>query len=113
MSSSEYLYDLQTFVDSNHRYGDEKTFTGFEPGKNENEQGRIGFIWLGPKDGACGGIAENSDFLDERVKTGKARTWSVAGYAVLPNVFDDGVYLSDHRCVVGDMHGWGFAAFQD
>ena len=29
--------------------------------------------------------------------------WAARGYAVLPNRFDDGVYLSDHRAVVGDV----------
>jgi hypothetical protein len=27
----------------------------------------------------------------------------VEGYAVLPNRFDDGIYISDHRAVVGDV----------
>ncbi|KAK3688291.1 Endonuclease/exonuclease/phosphatase [Podospora appendiculata] len=31
-----------------------------------------------------------------------ARLWG-GGYAVLPNVFDSGVYLSDHPAVVGDV----------
>jgi hypothetical protein len=29
--------------------------------------------------------------------------WAVQGYAVLPNQFEDGVYISDHRAVVGDV----------
>lgn len=29
--------------------------------------------------------------------------WQIEGYAVLPNLFDDGIYLSDHRAVVGDL----------
>ena len=28
--------------------------------------------------------------------------WDVQGYAVLPNVFEAGIYSSDHRAVVGD-----------
>ena len=29
--------------------------------------------------------------------------WIVNGYAVLENRFDDGIYISDHRAVVGDL----------
>jgi hypothetical protein len=29
--------------------------------------------------------------------------WRVQGYAVLPNRFEDGIYISDHRAVVGDV----------
>jgi hypothetical protein len=29
--------------------------------------------------------------------------WGVQGYAVLPNRFEDGIYISDHRAVVGDV----------
>lgn len=29
--------------------------------------------------------------------------WQIEGYAVLPNRFEDGVYVSDHRAVVGDL----------
>lgn len=29
--------------------------------------------------------------------------WSMRGYAVLPNLFDDGVYRSDHRAIVADL----------
>lgn len=29
--------------------------------------------------------------------------WQVKGYAVLPNVFDDEVCISDHRAIVGDL----------
>ncbi|ERF75660.1 hypothetical protein EPUS_08813 [Endocarpon pusillum Z07020] len=32
-----------------------------------------------------------------------ASPWHITGYAVLPNRFDDGVYMSDHRAVVGDL----------
>ncbi|KAF2822303.1 endonuclease/exonuclease/phosphatase [Ophiobolus disseminans] len=84
MSQSEYMYDLREFVQRQRRYNDPITFTGFEPEKDKDEQGRIDFVWLGPKDS-------------------KNCSWAVDGYAVLPNVFDDGIYLSDHRCVVGDV----------
>ena len=30
-------------------------------------------------------------------------SWRCQGYAVLSNRFDDGVYISDHRAVVGDL----------
>ena len=29
--------------------------------------------------------------------------WQVQGHAVLPNRFEDGIYISDHRAVVGDV----------
>lgn len=29
--------------------------------------------------------------------------WHISGYTVLPNLFDDGIYISDHRAVVGDV----------
>jgi hypothetical protein len=29
--------------------------------------------------------------------------WNVKGVSVLPNKFEDGVYNSDHKAVVGDV----------
>ncbi|KAF2235950.1 hypothetical protein EV356DRAFT_482941 [Viridothelium virens] len=79
------LGDIIDFVPLNQRYGNEVTFTGFVPDTDEDKDdiGRIDFIWLGPRKNVHG--------------------WEVAGYSVLPNVFDDGVFCSDHRCVVGDV----------
>ncbi|KAF2835146.1 hypothetical protein M501DRAFT_942694 [Patellaria atrata CBS 101060] len=59
-------------------YGHENTFTGFQ----DEDLKRIDFLWVGPK---------------------KGEGWKGSAYAVLDNQFDDGVYLSDHRPVVGDL----------
>ena len=65
-------------------YGEENTFTGFD-GKGDGEGvKRIDFLFLGMKEG------EDLDL-------------SATAYAVLPNRFEDGVYLSDHRAVVADL----------
>ncbi|KAL1612741.1 hypothetical protein SLS60_000970 [Paraconiothyrium brasiliense] len=97
MAASNYVYDLRDSVPEKRRYGEEITFTGFQKEKWSDEQGRIDFIWLGPRDAVC----EHSHGGKEAVE-GSCQ-WVVEGYTVLPNVFDDGVYLSDHRCVVGDV----------
>jgi endonuclease/exonuclease/phosphatase family metal-dependent hydrolase len=69
-------YDARSKIAVKDRYGDESTFTGF----GFDNLTRIDFL-----------------FLDD----GKA--WQVDGYAVLRNQFEDGVYNSDHRAVVGDV----------
>jgi endonuclease/exonuclease/phosphatase family metal-dependent hydrolase len=90
IKESGYLKDTHDEVDVKDRYGNSNTFTGFEPDKGKDDQKRIDFVWLGP--------------AAEKVPSGMAETpWDVEGYAVLPNVFDAGVYLSDHRAVVGDV----------
>jgi len=94
MAASDYMYDSYDFVEPKSRYGEENTYTSFEPEKNKDEQGRIDFIWLGPKDSVCSGSQDANS---------KNCSSIVDGYAGLPNVFEDGVFLSDHRCVVGDV----------
>jgi len=83
-------------VSKERRYGDEITFTGFRPDTDQDadEIGRIDFVWLGPEP------AVNSQTPDSAHR--KPR-WDIQGYSVLPNVFDDGVYCSDHRAVVADV----------
>jgi endonuclease/exonuclease/phosphatase family metal-dependent hydrolase len=102
MARSNYVYDLRQFVEPNRRYNDGITFTGFEPEKDKDEQGRIDFIWLGPTNGVSSPDTSDETTVAAAGASGR-RSWAVDGYAVLPNVFDDGVYLSDHRCVVGDV----------
>jgi endonuclease/exonuclease/phosphatase family metal-dependent hydrolase len=102
MARSDYVYDLRQFVEPNRRYNDGITFTGFEPEKDKDEQGRIDFIWLGPRNGVSSVDASDGTTVAAAGASGRS-SWAVDGYAVLPNVFDDGVYLSDHRCVVGDV----------
>ncbi|KAI4644301.1 hypothetical protein J4E93_006201 [Alternaria ventricosa] len=58
-------------------YGDENTYTAFD----DVDKSLIDFIFVGPR-------GEGD--------------WSVEGYSVLPNRFEDGVYASDHRAVVVD-----------
>ena len=101
MQESDLMCDLRDYVEPRNRYGDLITFTGFEPDQSKDEQGRIDFIWLGPKQEVSsrqclhGTTAKPKVIEDPR--------WRVEGYAVLPNVFEDGVYSSDHRAVVGDV----------
>ena len=71
------LFDLRTAVGKSDRYGHENTFTGFE--NRPVDQKRIDFLFLS-KD--C---------------------WHVHGYGVLETKFEDGVYSSDHRPVVGNL----------
>lgn len=71
--------DLYALARDEQRFGPEGTFSGFEPGKEQNS--RIDFIWLGPN---------------------ATQTWEVQRYEVLNNVVD-GVYISDHRAVQGDI----------
>ncbi|KAH7409964.1 Endonuclease/exonuclease/phosphatase [Phaeosphaeria sp. MPI-PUGE-AT-0046c] len=58
------------------KQGNQYTFTGFK-----DEKDVIDFVFVGPRNGS---------------------EWSVEGYSVLPNRFDDGVFNSDHRAVVVD-----------
>ncbi|KAL1973043.1 hypothetical protein VTN31DRAFT_6585 [Thermomyces dupontii] len=77
------LRDTHSLVDAPKRYGNELTYTGFG---SKATPSRIDYIFLGPW-------------------TGNAPTrlpWTVQSYAVLPNKFDDGVSISDHRAVVVD-----------
>ncbi|KAF9169459.1 hypothetical protein BGX20_010297 [Mortierella sp. AD010] len=71
------MLDLRTTVGKSDRYGHKNTFTGFE--SRPVDQKRIDFLFLS-KD--C---------------------WDVHGYGVLETKFEDGVYSSDHRPVVGDV----------
>ncbi|KAG0050504.1 hypothetical protein BGZ83_004701 [Gryganskiella cystojenkinii] len=71
------LLDLRTTVGKSERYGHKNTFTGFE--NRPVDQKRIDFLFLSKE---C---------------------WHVQGYGVLETKFEDGVYSSDHRPVVGDV----------
>lgn len=83
-----WLRDLHEEIPAPERYGEDATFTGFKPEDWQKERGRIDYVWFGP----------HTDSTDSC-----SSPWSPLGYAVLPNVFDDGIYLSDHRAVVGDL----------
>lgn len=75
-SSDSPVRDLRESIPSKLRYGEENTFTGF----GDQPAVRIDFLFL----------TKGSD-------------WAPQGYAVLANKFEDGVYNSDHRAVVGDV----------
>ena len=77
------MYDLRSSIPEEQRYGHTLTFSGFEGKPNH----RIDFLFLN-----YGGSTSSE-------KTG----WIVKQYAVLENRFEDGVYNSDHRAVVGDV----------
>ncbi|PKS12990.1 hypothetical protein jhhlp_000331 [Lomentospora prolificans] len=70
----EELYNMNACV----KEGPYETYTGFTPTTNQT---RIDFIWLGPKN---------------------ETRWKVDKYAVLDNI-EHGIYISDHRAVVGDV----------
>ncbi|KDQ59061.1 hypothetical protein JAAARDRAFT_192614 [Jaapia argillacea MUCL 33604] len=107
------LIDLGVRVWGGRRYGHVNTYTGFWEGEREK---RIDFLWLGPGaevDGARGEEGERSwdkelEGESERVQESlgeEGARWKVIieGYAVLESRFEDGVYNSDHRAVVGDL----------
>lgn len=75
------LADAAMLVPAAEHYGNQLTWTGF--GYEGQDPTRIDYVLLG--NGTAGG-----------------QVWTVDGYAVLANRFDDGVYNSDHRAVVVD-----------
>ncbi|WEW61182.1 hypothetical protein PRK78_006672 [Emydomyces testavorans] len=75
------LIDTRDQLKPGDRYGNEITYTGF--GYEGEPTARIDYILVGPR-------------------TEAGFPWTVKGYAVLPNRFDDGVFNSDHRAVVAD-----------
>lgn len=101
MQESDLMCDVRDYVEPRKRYGDLITFTGFGPDQSKDEQGRIDFVWVGPKQEVSSRqCLHKTDAKPEIVEDPR---WMVEGYAVLPNVFEDGVYSSDHRAVIGDV----------
>ena len=103
---SDLVCDLREHVKPEKRYGEEITFTGFNRDQDPDDQGRIDFIWLGPKETVAEqGARQECD--PTSVLATHGLWWDVQGYAVLPNMFEDRIYSSDHRAVVGDvcLHG--------
>jgi len=70
------MYDVHNLVSKEQIYGNLNTFTGF----GDDEPQRIDFV-----------------FVDND------KRWRTEGYGVLANLFEDGVFLSDHRAVVADL----------
>ena len=79
IDKDRYLDDLYNLATANQRAGPYGTFSDFDPKAELNN--RIDFIWIGPN---------------------AANAWAVRKYEVLSNVVG-GVYISDHRAVVGDV----------
>ncbi len=76
------LVDMKSLAEGEEVYGEESTFTGFDGDRREWK--RIDFLFLG----RAGKDVSNKEGV---------------AYAVLPNRFEEGVYLSDHRAVVADV----------
>lgn len=83
-------------------YGNEMTFTGFNARGDGEGVKRIDFVHLGTLD-----FGQETD-RDPALSNPRAQraAGKVKGYAVLPNKFDDGVCLSDHRAVMADVCFW-------
>ncbi|KAF8846489.1 endonuclease/exonuclease/phosphatase [Acephala macrosclerotiorum] len=73
------MLDVRTCIPEDRRYGHAKTFTFF---------------------GGLGGMAHQ---VIDFIFCNSAGHFSVKTFGVLENVFDDGVYLSDHRALVCDL----------
>ncbi|KAI9711814.1 MAG: hypothetical protein M1820_001959 [Bogoriella megaspora] len=88
LAKSNSMVEMSELIPSEKRHGHKATFSGFTTNNPQDlklgQIHRIDFIWLGPNE------------TNEKTK------WEVAGYAALPNLFDDNIHSSDHRCIVGD-----------
>ena len=82
-SDDSSMYDLRTSIPEPQRYGHNLTFSGFQ-GKPDH---RIDYLFLN----------------HNKEKSSGNSGWRAKNYAVLENRFEDGVYNSDHRAVVGDV----------
>lgn len=98
MDASGQVADVYNLVPKALHFGDDNTFTGFQPDTDEDkdEIGRIDLVWLGPKDS----ISRHRTWNASDHESSK---WIVKGYSVVPNVCDSGVFSSDHRAVVADV----------
>lgn len=86
--------DTRRLIEDDDVYGDELTFTGFPHDEQAKGKWRIDYVHLGIKD--------DRDENEVEVEKQKARGW-VKGYGVIPNRFDDRVWMTDHRAVVVDL----------
>ena len=86
-----HMYDLEKLVPKQRRYGELNTFTGF--GHEKYAPKRIDFLFLN----------QSSIPSQDDSSVNNNRRWAADGYGVLANVFEDGVYCSDHRAVIGDV----------
>lgn len=75
-ASGSGMFDIMELIEPHRRYGNHFTYTSF----GNSKPTRIDFLFL------------SSDLAVD-----------ITQYGVLPNKFDDGVYISDHRPVVVDL----------
>ena len=87
------MIDIRSVVTDANQYGDVNTFTGFD---TETRRKRIDFIFLNQ-------TATETQSITASGRECATQSWLAAGYAVLPNRFEDGVYNSDHQAVIGDV----------
>lgn len=85
------ISDLRDGVPEISRYGHDNTFTGFGY-ESDREVKRIDFLFV----------------TESKRVEGRDVAWTVEGYGVLENRFENGVYASDHRAVLGDvlLYSW-------
>lgn len=84
------MCDLQLLVQEDQRYGNLHTFTGFVA--DRAQLARIDFLFINYK--------HTSKHNHPKIKP--VDQWLVEGYGILENRFE-GVYISDHRAVIGDV----------
>lgn len=87
-----HVSDLRELIPPENRYGHDDTFTGF--GYEDEQPKRIDFLFLGRR-----GMLSSTDGSHARFE----ERWISQGYSVLESRFEDAVYISDHRAVVGDV----------
>ncbi|KAI9767039.1 MAG: hypothetical protein M1840_005998 [Geoglossum simile] len=94
------LRDLRDLVPAEERHGNEYTFTGFRC--DGGPKARIDFLFL---NGFTDRLKPSppAPSPDPSSATSGGLAGRASGYAVLSNRFDDGVFISDHRAVVGDV----------
>lgn len=84
------MCDIQPLVPKDQRYGNLHTFTGFEG--DPALLSRIDFLFIN---------YTHASHYNPPKKI--VDPWLVEGYGILENRFEDGVYNSDHRAVIGDV----------
>ncbi|KAI9801105.1 MAG: hypothetical protein M1833_002973 [Piccolia ochrophora] len=90
--SNSIIQDLRDMVPTERRYGNEDSATGFG---DEERSTRIDFLFLGPRSGSSKEVDQHASPQEP--------LWETQMHSILANRFQDGVYISDHRAVVGDV----------
>lgn len=88
------MCDMQLLVPESARYGNLHTFTGFTDQKAVLS--RIDFIFINHS-------SASASFGYPLRPIHPVDHWLAEGYSVLENRFEDGVFNSDHRAVIGDV----------